>query len=232
MSGMTVSEIKEKLARKAVVFQTGGIRPTGELLESWIGCVCWKRPEEEMPLDMDGNQMFPIATLFIKDLPFIPQHLQGIELITVFMAENLCGHRDAAEEYFCIRTYDSLDGLESCDWKAPIMKAFPLVPKLVENDYPAWDGGGIPDDIFDEILELEDEEDIEYFEDIAEEMYGAHKVGGYPAFIQPGCTFENYEFAFQISSDEKAQFNFVDSGSIYFFYNKEDKSWKVHYDFY
>lgn len=46
---MTIEEIKEKLARKAIIFQTGGICPTKELLESWIGCVCWKRPEEEIP---------------------------------------------------------------------------------------------------------------------------------------------------------------------------------------
>ena len=149
---MTVNEIKEKLVRKTVVFQTGGIRPTKELLESWIGCVCWKLPDEEMPVD--------------------------------------------------------------------------------KNDYPMWDGGGIPFDIEDEILRLEDEEDIEYFEDIAEENYGEHKIGGYPAFIQSGYEFEDYKFAFQISSDEKARFNFVDSGKIYFFYNEEENAWKVHYDFY
>ncbi len=229
---MTVNEIKEKLVRKAVVFQTGGIRPTKELLESWIGCVCWKLPDEEMPVDKNNKPMIPLATFFVKGLPVVPKHLQEIELITVFMSEDVCGNRGEAEEYFCIRTYKTLQGLVSCDWNAPIMKAFPLVPRLVENDYPVWDGGGIPFDIEDEILRLEDEEDIEYFEDIAEENYGEHKIGGYPAFIQSGYEFEDYKFAFQISSDEKARFNFVDSGKIYFFYNEEEKAWKVHYDFY
>ena len=73
---MTMEEIKEKLARKAVTFQTGGIRPTKELLESWIGCVRWKKPGEGIPNDKNGNEMIPIATLFIKDLPYIPEHLQ------------------------------------------------------------------------------------------------------------------------------------------------------------
>ena len=229
---MTVSEIKEALVRKAVVFQTGGIRPTKALLESWIGCVGWKKPQEELPIDVEGKTMVPMATFFIKGLPYIPEHLQGIELITVFMSENVVGHRDRAEEYFCIRTYDTLEGLVPCDWNATIMKAFPLVPRLVENDYPMWDGGGISLEMTKAILELEEEEDIEYWDDIAEEIYGVHKVGGYPAFIQPGYELEDYKFAFQISSYEKAQFNFVDSGRIYFFYNKENQVWKVHYYFY
>ena len=38
-----------------------------------------------------------------------------------------------------------------------------------------------------------------------------HKVGGYPAYIQPGNWDKRYEFIFQISSDEKARFNIVDS---------------------
>ena len=50
-----------------------------------------------------------------------------------------------------------MEGLESCDWKSIIMKAFPLVPRLVDNDYPTWDGGGIPMDIGDEILSFEEE---------------------------------------------------------------------------
>ena len=89
-----------------------------------------------------------------------------------------------------------------------------------------------PAELFEEILRLEEEEDIEYYEDIAEESYYMHKVGGYPAYIQAGGCLNGYEFAFQISSDEKAQFNFVDSGRIYFFYNKDTQDWKLDYDFY
>lgn len=229
---MAVDEIKEKLVRKAVIFETGGIKPTRELLESWIGCVCFKKPEEELPTDKNGNNMLPIATLFIKDLPYVPEALQGIDLITVFMAEDVFDHLRFVEDYFCIRTYDSLDGLESCQWTSSLMKAFPLVPELVEDDYPVWDGNDIPEDIEDEILRLEDEEDIDYYEDIKEEEYSQHKIGGYPAFIQPGYSFDDYEFVFQISSDEKAEFNIVDSGSFYFFYNADTKEWKVSCDFY
>ena len=229
---MTVDDIKRSLAKKAVVFQTGGIRPTKALLESWIGCVCWKMPNEILPVDKEGKEMQPIATLFLKDLSYLPQCLQGIELITVFISENICGHRENADEFFYVRTYETLEGLEHCDWNATIMKTFPLVPKLVENDYPVWDDADFPTELFEEILRLEEDEDIEYYEDIAEEQYYVHKVGGYPAYIQPGGGFVGYEFAFQIASDEKACFNFVDSGRLYFFYNKDAQDWKLHYDFY
>ncbi len=229
---MTVNDVKEKLAKKAVEFQTGGIRPTKTLLENWIGCVCWKMPDEVLPVDKEGKEMQPIATFFLKGLPYVPQHLQEIELITVFISEDICGHRDNTEGYFQIRTYKTLEGLEHCEWNASIMKAFPLVPKLVEKDYPMWDDADFPAELFEEILRLEEEEDIEYYEDIAEESYYMHKVGGYPAYIQAGGCLNGYEFAFQISSDEKAQFNFVDSGRIYFFYNKDTQDWKLDYDFY
>jgi hypothetical protein len=36
----------------------------------------------------------------------------------------------------------------------------------------------------------------------------------------------------QISSDDKAQLNIVDSGKFYFFFNKETEEWKLHCDFY
>lgn len=38
---MTIEEIKNQLRKKAVIFKTGGIRPTSEIGESWIGKVGW-----------------------------------------------------------------------------------------------------------------------------------------------------------------------------------------------
>lgn len=62
---MTVQEIKTKLMKEAIVFSTGGIRPTNELLESWIGKVSWKKDMESIPKDVDRNEMNPLATLSI-----------------------------------------------------------------------------------------------------------------------------------------------------------------------
>lgn len=135
--------------------------------------------------------------------------------------------------YFCVRTYGKEEALIPCDWVNDNIKAFPLVPKSVFNDVPVWDGGGIPIEIEDEILRLEDEEDIEYCGDIQEDMYTIHKVGGYPSYIQPGgWDEEKYEFAFQIASDEKACLNIVDSGNFYFFYCEDNQQWEMQCDFY
>ena len=67
--------------------------------------------------------------------------------------------------------------------------------------------------------------------DIHTEIYPMHKVGGYPAYIQPGRWDDDYEFIFQISSDDKAGLNIVDSGSFYFFYSKKLDKWDVQCDF-
>lgn len=164
---MTIDEIKRILQRKAVIFETGGFKPTNEIGESWIGAVKWKKTVDEIPKDIDGT-------------------------------EN--------------------------------MKAFPLEPQLVDNDFPMWDGGMDPD-IEAAIIELENKEDIDYYEDIHTEIYPMHKVGGYPAYIQPGRWDDDYEFIFQISSDDKAGLNIVDSGSFYFFYSKKLDKWDVQCDF-
>lgn len=103
----------------------------------------------------------------------------------------------------------------------------------IKNDFPVWDNGGIPFEIEDEILKLEDNDGIDYYDDIVEENYYGHKIGGYPDFCQSGFFFEDgYEFVIQISSDEKAGINIVDSGSYYFFYNNVLDKWKVYCDFY
>lgn len=229
---MTVEEIKEQLKKSATVYQTGGFKPTNQLGESWIGKVNWKKETEELPVDKDGNRMKPLATLFLHDVIGVIKSLADVYLCTVFISPDILDHRFNTEGYFAVRLYRSSEELVSCDWINNEIKAFPLKPTVVENDYPVWDGGGIPDDIEDEIIRLEDEEDIEYFEDICEEIHSTHKIGGYPAYIQPGGWTDDYEFVFQISSDEKAGLNIVHGGSYYFFYNSENGIWDVQYDYY
>lgn len=232
---MTVKEIKEKLSKKAVVFETGEKSPTNEMHESWIGRICWQNEGENFPKDKSGNNMIPIATIFLKNLPFLPLELHGIELITISMSQDVWDNLTSEDlsPWFCIRAYSSLEQLVECKYETDIIKPFPLIPKLIENDYPCWDGGGIPLELEDIILQLEETDGIDYFDDICEEIYDKHKVGGYPAFCQSGYSFGNgYEFVLQISSDAKAMFNIVDNGNFYFFYNPQKSDWKVYCDFY
>ena len=228
---MTLEEIKSALQRKAVIFQTGGFRPTNEIGESWIGAVKWKKPEDEIPKGIDGKEMLPYASLFMSYLEYVPAEMEGVVLCNVFISSDIYDHLLDMEGYYHVQTYDSIDGLAACDLKNDNMKAFPLKPQLIDNDFPEWDGGLDPN-IEDEIIKLEDEEEINYYEDIHTEVYSMHKVGGYPAYIQPGNWDKQYEFIFQISSDEKANLNIVDSGSFYFFYSKELDKWEMQCDFF
>lgn len=105
---------------------------------------------------------------------------------------------------------------------------------MIINDTPSWeDSISFWSEIEEEILRLESEEGVEYYDEIVEEIYSTHIVGGYPSFIQGGISFgEEYPFVFQISSDEKAQFNIVDNGSFYFYFNQEKQDWIIYCDFY
>ncbi len=228
---MTLDELKKRLMRKAVIFQTGGFQPTNEIGESWIGAVKWKMSTDELPKDKDGEEMMPLASLFTGCLDYVPEQIAGVKLCNVFVSKSYQEHLLDLNGYYLIRTYDSVDGLVPCDWECEGLKSFPLKPDLVEDDYPQWDGGMNPD-LEDAVIELENSEGIDYYDDIHTKNYSMHKVGGYPAYIQSGNWDKRYEFIFQISSDDKVGLNIVDSGSFYFFYSKELDRWDIQCDFF
>lgn len=230
---MNIEEIKNKLKRNAVVFKTGGIRPTNELSESWIGKVGWQLENEKQPIDEKGNLMIPLATLFLDNFDYIPESLKDIKLITIYMSNEIWNNLSSFDykNWFTIRTYDSLNNLVSCNYTSQNIIPFPLVPELITNDFPLMED--IEDDVLDLINELEEKENIDYYDDILEENYSRHKIGGYPSYIQGGVGYDpGYEFVLQITSDSKANFNIVDSGNFYFGYNPTTKDWSIRCDFY
>jgi len=116
-------------------------------------------------------------------------------------------------------------------------KAYPLEAKYHAEDYAIWDGGGLDEDLEIEICDLEEEfdDEVSYYQDIGNDHTYLHKFGGYPSYCQPGLGLEaikGYHFVFQISSDEVARYNIVDSGSLMFFYNENEDKWVIYYDFY
>ena len=135
---MTVDEIKKILQRKAVIFETGGFRSTNEIGESWIGAVKWKRPEDTVPKDKDGKDMIPLATIFIENLSYIPETIEKVKLMNVFISKNAYDHLMDLDGYFKVQTYDSIEGLQPCLWINNQMKAFPLKPQVVDDDLPEF----------------------------------------------------------------------------------------------
>lgn len=239
-----IEEIRSKLAKPCTEFQAGGFRPSGERTESWIGRVFLCKADEAKPItDNNGNPLYPLAQFYLPDLPFIPEPLKHITWLTVFMGSEF---PDVSEDVsangngWLIREYTADDELVEYEFKQQgVPKPFPFKAIFRPMDFPLWDGGGVPMDIADEICELDnfDDEDnpnkLGYYDDIVgDDHCYMHKFGGYPSFCQPGVSFgEDYEFMFQITSDEKACFNVVDSGCLMFARNPEDK-WHLYYDFY
>lgn len=235
---MEIQKIKDKLSRKATGFLTGGFRPTNSMSESWVGRVYLYKENEDIPTDEKGNLMFPIFQLCLENLPFVPDILKNTKVMTVFVSTDLPMDLASNGENWLLREYKSDDDLvfKNLENSQSPFKSFPLKPVLIEKDFPVWDGFDIPKGIFDRILELEKDEVIaDYHEEIAEfdENHYLHKIGGYPTFCQSGISFgEGFEFAFQISSDEKANINIVDAGNIYLAKNASTNEWKFYCDFY
>ena len=189
---------------------------------------------EEIPKDSKGNLMFPLFQLCIDNIENIPEILSDTKVMTVFISKELPVDLTPNGENWLIREYKKTDTLvlkELANNSSPI-KAFPLKPEIVKEDYPIWDGGGLSAEMSEKILELENSGIIDDYYDIAENHYG-HKLGGYPSFCQPGTYFgDDFEFVFQIASDEKANLNIIDSGTIFLAKNSKTGEWKYYCDFY
>jgi hypothetical protein len=228
-----IASILEQLAQPATQFHTGGFRPTNSIEESWIGKVTAFGPDEEIPLDEKGRPMLPLFQLHVPDLPYIHPLLKETFLLTVFMSEDFPEEFEPMGKNWLIREYASPTDFVVKDLTNPDswLKPFPLKPELLAEDYPLWDGGGVPSDIEDEVLKLEEEGVIDDYYDIIQHSH-LHKVGGYPSYCQSGVEFnDGFEFVFQVSTDNKAHLNVVDSGSFMFAKNGTTGEWELYYDF-
>ena len=257
-----IKEFKEKLARPCTEFETKKFEYDDENKISWIGRVflCKENELEERAKDNKGNTMYPIAQFYLSNLPYLPKALKKFEYITIFMGEDFPEYDEENGliskngEGWILRTYTKDDILVKNEYLRDdniCPDSYPLKAKLNNQDFPVWDGGGVSDEIADEIYKFEkiliyDEKNkkyvweenpdkLNYYEDIADTHSYLHKFGGYPSYCQSGLGLEaeeNYYFAFQISSDGVANYNVVDSGSLMFFYNENEDKWVMYYDFY
>lgn len=230
-----IKELQRKIAREITYFQTGGVRPRGAIDECWIGRVLACAADEELPTDQNGAPMLPLAQFYLPALPHVPQVLDGVKLLAVFISQDLIGKSpEQMDGLWKVREYKNEAELAIKELSNPRsqIRPFPLQPKFAADDTPVWDGGGLDADAIDEILRLEETEGLEYYDDIALEFYNCTKFGGYPSFCQSGVSFgDDFQFVFQISSDEKACFNVIDGGSLMFAKNPQSGAWSLYYDF-
>ncbi len=232
--GMDIEEIKRRLARPATKLVAGGFRPTHQDDESWLGKVFLFKPTEDIPRNEAGEQMLPYAQFHLPGLPYCPPALADTRVLTVFLSQRFPEPFEPMGGNWLIREYGHDDVLVRKDLSVSHshLKPFPLKTEWVAEDMPLWDGGGVPADLEDEVLELKRQGKLNSYYDLVTHCY-EHKIGGYPSFCQAGVEpDEGFEFVLQISSDAKINLNVVHSGSLMFWKNSVTGAWALYYDFY
>lgn len=213
----TLDELKTKL-RRASVAQLGGFRPPENPLCSWFGKgVCLE--SERLPI-YQGKEMFPLLQINVAELPFVPPELSETKLLVVFFNQDEIPFDKANGDGWLIREYKSFDGLiplPEIDM-SKILRPFPIKWNLVEDDAPGWETAWTLVDL-DSVIN-DEEADEAFYKDFSRNI--GTKVGGFPDEIQHMPILDN--FVFQIGSEEKAKWNWIDSGSAYF-YKSSDGIW-------
>lgn len=231
----SVEKIKNRLKRPAVVFEIGGFRPPEDPLMPWFGKVTVAARDERWPTNADGTPMWALGQVNLAALDYVPEALKDVAFLTIFFGPKHPQYEDPNGTNWLIRTYASLEELAPLEpmKTSSHLKPFPMRPGEPVEDYPVWDGGDIPEDITDLILQLEDEGKIEDYHDLIE-LHGGFKIGGHPCFIQPGMSVgESFEFVLQIDSTEKGNLMWGhDSGCAYFFRDPRTNEWRMTWDCY
>ncbi len=223
------------ITKPASVLSVGGFRPSGGLTSSCFGEIRACREDEEWPI-FDGKPLWPVCQLNLRDAPFVPEILNDIALLQIFVSQNhwssnfdIIDSADAAPKSpFFIRKYESFDRLIPVTVPEHNSHFLAFEAKWKEGcltDYPTHDT--MPIDFSKlGIGDYYDQTDIE-------QLYGT-KIGGWPCCIQgePWWDYRKegreFEFALQIDSEEKAKCYWGDSGSVYIARHQTNRSiWAI-----
>lgn len=233
-----VARLRRQLARRASKMVVGGSLSSADPLASWLGRVRVALPHEMWPL-AGGRPMAPLCQINCGELPFCPEALADIALITVFvdLEEFPYSHTDARgnadpikenDDRWLLRAYQHTDGLMPIPeptGRHPL-RPVPVRWEAVEDDYPAredfYDFAGLPyppmSDFLDHFLKQFPAELLDSYVEIFE-PYCCSKVGGWPALIQ-GRIFHEHParpaYVFQVAEEDKANLHWVDAGIAYF----------------
>lgn len=205
----------QKLAKRAVIMQIGGFRPSDDPLASWFGKVNVAAPGESWPMNNEGQPMHALCQLNIADLPFRPPGLDDIEMLTVFIGpDRLPSFNDPNGSSWCLRAYTDrhhLIPLAQAQTGSG-MKSLPMRPQVLQQDYPGWE-----DVAFDAPNGIGEK----YYDMV--QINPGFKLGGWPSLIQSGIGWQSGntqlirpEYVFQIDTTEKGNWMWGDNGTGYF----------------
>ena len=221
---------RKEIERPVSRLEVGGFRPKGRPEASSFGRISLRMPGEEWPL-WQGEPLLPLCQLNLAEASYLPDDLQDISVITIFIAENFYdedpisvrNRNDQAERLWCLRAYESLDGLVAVDAPAiaTSIRPFEARWRKAEIDYPKRDT--MP-------IELPPEVDENYYDIEGIETLDGTKLGGWSSCKQcpPWWDYSEegaeFEYALQVDSEEKSGWMWGDFGAAYFARSKLDSN--------
>jgi hypothetical protein len=206
-------DIRAAIQKKAIILEVGGFRPPDDPLACWFGRVAVARRDEEWP-KTNGLPMHALCQLNLADLPFRPPRLADLAMITVFVGPNDLPLDTPNGNNWCLRAYRDLSELITIQPPntGSKVRAFPMRPKVIEEDFPCWDD--VPIDLPDDVADR--------YHDLYANVPGT-KLGGWPTVIQSEIFWAPWnqhpaapEFVFQVDSSEKTGWSWGDGGVGYF----------------
>ncbi len=221
------AEIK-RIGKRPVMAQIGGFRPE-DGLKSWFGGNFVLNNAMDWPSDADGL-MLPVIQIMTAEIPNGRDFFGDIKLLQVYLnARELPTTVAKNGEGWRLLEYDSIEDLTVVETPkaVQIYKPFQIKWSLAEQpDYPCWEESWA----YFDMTEINESEELSdrFFEEF--ERYYRTKIGGYASFIQSPCG--DYEYVFQISSEEKPRFMVGDNGNLYILKSKADNQWYLHWDCY
>ena len=107
-----LAELRESLARPALIFEATTDQRWVTTPPSLIGAVTAALPEEEWPV-FAGEPLRALLQLNLSELPFRPKGLMDVEFLTLFGdPKRLPEEKDNASNW-CLRTYKRLSSLKT-----------------------------------------------------------------------------------------------------------------------
>ena len=216
MDQKKLAEFSTRFRRRAIIMEVGGFKPSLEPTASWFGRVQCGLPGEEWPM-FENRPLQPLAQLNLRELPFKPGGLGDIDFITIFMdgQENLPFNDEPNGVGWCLRAYKDLSLLVPMlvpKFEASTIRPVAMRPTICEADYPARDD--VPEPFVNDL-------DHDYEERFPNSS--GFKLGGWPTLIQSEIFWAPWnkhpispEYAFQIDSNDEANWAWGDAGIGYF----------------
>ena len=196
-------------------------------ISSGYGGVFWGTSNEGWPI-YDGRFMVAALSIRVDELPSVPDHLEGIALLNIFIDHSEHPEEDGAT---IIRTYPSLDGLQPIDIPTKEIADFHSIAWKATTDYP--DGTMLEYKLlWDEIKKDFDDHErrraiegqywaqFEEHHDEIQQSFPNHsglKIGGWPTMIQvsPIAFLADEDPGYLAQLDSTVIYSFYDDGIGY-----------------